>query len=126
MPPRIRKHSSNEHCPDCIDGLAEIGTRPEGKGHLPMYGPCPYCEQGARLEFPMQGRPLWGEEGYWQGRPHTITPPAKSGRHTSATENLMRCKLLFRRWAGEDVDPLEGIGLPERERIRVLAERMKS
>lgn len=77
---RIRNISANQRCHWCIDGLAEIGTRPEGHGHAPMYAPCPYCEAGARLEFPTKAKARW-PNGYWQGRDPAgeITPPPRQG-----------------------------------------------
>lgn len=123
---RVRNYSSDAWCGWCSDGgLVEIGTRPEAKGHVPTFAPCPYCEIGARVEFPERSRPVW-HDGYWQGRPVDIGPPPKRGIMLSQTENHMRARLLMRKFAGENTDPCEGLELPEKERITLLSQRLKA
>ena len=126
---RTRNVSERETCDWCFDeGLVTVGTRPEGNGHLDMYGPCPYCEIGLKIEFPEKSRrPPWGPEGYWQGRDPGLTKPKPEGKPLSKQENALRAKLLLMRWAGADVDPCEGLSplLPERDRFMLLSQRIR-
>jgi hypothetical protein len=34
--------------------------------------PCPRCEKGKRLEFPLESVGPWGRDGFWQGRKWTV------------------------------------------------------
>ena len=120
--------TGRETCGWCFDdGLVVVGTRPEGEGNVEMYGPCPHCEQGAKIEFPAKKRPAWGPDGYWQGRTPDLVKPKRDSAPLSKQENALRAKLLLMRWAGADVDPCEGLDplLPERDRFMLLSRRIR-
>ncbi len=118
--------TGKQFCTRCEDGFAITGTRQFGDRPMIEYGPCPYCELGARLEFPTGtkgpkgepgAKPSWGRDGYWQGRrPDTADPP-KDGTLLPREENLLRLQLLNRRLSGDKtVDPC--VGLDHRDPAR--------
>lgn len=37
--------------------------------------PCPSCERGKRLEYPLEEEGPWGKEGYWRGQSWTRVAP---------------------------------------------------
>ncbi len=124
--PRVRNRSGSERCRHCEEGLAVIGTRPDGNASVEMYGPCPYCEEGAAKEFPSHPYPAWGRDGYWRGEPPWVLDPPKEGERCSQVENHMRMKLLMARYGGADVDPAVAFDRPEKERLAALSEMMKA
>lgn len=73
---RTKNLSGKEFCRYCLnDGYVVVTMRPAARlagrqasseGVLEEMGPCPYCEQGVRVEF--QGGAPWGTDGYWRGR----------------------------------------------------------
>lgn len=125
---RIANITGIERCKWCNqDGLVATGTRPEGHGHLEMLGPCPHCEVGFRIEFPTKSRPVWGQDGYWQGRTPDIAPAPKDGYELHKTENHMRHMLLLRRYSGQPTaNPCIGIEINDRKmRYSILSEALK-
>ncbi len=136
---RTANLTGRQHCDWCDQGLALAAIRPTPIGDgAPEYGPCPWCELGARLEFPTGkpgpkgergARPSWGLDGYWQGRPPVVErAPDHSQRLLPAAENLARMRLLMRRYAGEKVDPLVGLefGEPARRMEALAAEATRA
>ncbi len=132
---RTRNYSNVERCEWCEDGWAVVAFRRpfprETSLGLPEYAPCPWCELGARLEFPTgevtkkgypPARAHWGTPGYWQGKPPAVErAPVNDGVPFTFTENKLRAELLLRRYAGADVNPAVGCDVADaRERIALL------
>lgn len=79
---RLRNYTGSEDCRACSDSALVVAEhRPGGSPNKPVqieiYGPCPFCERGFRLEFglgkdrnggELTGPGVWGEDGYWKGR----------------------------------------------------------
>ena len=64
------------------------------------YGPCPYCERGYLIEFPVPDpsnyhkEGAWGTDGYWRGRPANLTPVDTGEKPLPPDENLRRARKL--------------------------------
>lgn len=125
---RICNMSARDTCEFCLnEGLVMVGTRAEGTRPMEMYGPCPHCERGFRIEFPDKDRPRW-ENGYWQGRDVDVQPAPKLKALLGRDENGIRSILLTRRYKKiEGADPLVGLEFADpRERMKVLLTAIKA
>ncbi len=114
MSDRFANVTGHATCPHCIDGLALVQTRPatasivrphgrlerrEASGDYEEYGPCPWCELGFKVEFPVEKQDRTWKLGYWQGRPGVVVdPPPVDPPALSGAENLLRTRLLERRY----------------------------
>ncbi len=131
---RTRNFSNVERCEWCEDGWAVVAYRPvpaETSPDLPEYAPCPWCELGARLEFPTgevtkkgypPARAHWGTPGYWQGKPPAVErAPVSDSEPFTHAENTLRWRLILRRMGGAPVDPAAGWDVrDDAERIALL------
>ena len=53
------------NCTVCSDtGMVAVGMNEYGE----ITGPCPSCDRGKRIEFPLDSVGPWGEDGFWRGR----------------------------------------------------------
>lgn len=62
-----------EPCPTCIDGWVQVGVHVYMQAGVSYEGadivaPCPRCDVGKLIEFPLDADGLWGEQGWWRGR----------------------------------------------------------
>lgn len=85
----IRTKNLSEHatCAYCRETGYVVNEGPDGKGYDCIVAPCPFCEAGAREEFPTVDandrskiRPPWDPiKGYWQGRSLAHLDPERKG-----------------------------------------------
>lgn len=61
--PLARNYSGREHCRWCCN-MGQLPVEQRDPPYDEAYGPCPFCEIGARVEY----GGAFGEEGYWKGR----------------------------------------------------------
>lgn len=115
MKERARNLTTSQRCDECeTPGWVLTRRNPD------ECAPCPSCEAGARAEIQRYG----GD--YWQGREPAYYPRYRPEQLLSKMENGLRMKLLNARLAGRDADPLTPAGMPERERLSLLVERVKA
>lgn len=64
MFPTVSEHGALD-CTVCSDtGMVAVGVNEYGE----ITGPCPSCDRGKRIEFPLDSVGPWGEDGFWRGR----------------------------------------------------------
>lgn len=98
---RIRNITGVSRCGHCDNGLAIVSRRKVRHVLVDEHGPCPWCEKGARIEFPEKIKPHWGADGYWRGAPPEVHPqPKDDGVTLSFAENQLRWRLMLARYAG--------------------------
>ena len=85
VPLRVSNVTGSERCQACDDSaLVCVGTESrrvrlgdDRTYEADLFGPCPACEKGFRLEFGIGTRdgkdyenpnPPWGPQGYWRGQ----------------------------------------------------------
>lgn len=71
-PLTTKNRTAREHCRTCCNtGWALVGTSAGGTDQM---APCPFCEEGRRMELAHYTLP-----GYWQGRAPLVTPLCRCG-----------------------------------------------
>lgn len=124
------------HCTLCCDegqlvvaqerrSLSTFKKTPDGRvekaedGHYfaDVYGPCPECERGNRVEFPKKNLGPWGSLGYWRGRDHSHLIGACTCSRPKSSDREMREWLTMLRGmaarVGRDPDAPQPHGGPE-------------
>ncbi len=109
---RTRNAPGPEHCEYCADiGWVVFDTGvPEELWPVyraaakviygESYGPCPMCERGGLVEFPVADkhgvarRPPWGADGFWRGRMPQLVPLPSRDKPLPQAENARRMREL--------------------------------